>query len=147
METRNLLSTVYDMSHPCDVIREFTGGVPSLKARMGTGGNQVPLVIYSIGNGQLHQVELRKEAGALNCMHDQQMIADDEKYVVRRLTPVECERLQGLPDNWTAYGANGKEISDTQRYKMIGNGLAQPCVDYIMQGLADAMGEGNETDL
>lgn len=48
---------------------------------------------------------------------------------VRRLTPLECERLQGLPDNWTEGG------SDSARYKAIGNGMAQPCPDFIMQSL------------
>jgi DNA (cytosine-5)-methyltransferase 1 len=46
---------------------------------------------------------------------------------IRRLTPVECERLQGFPDNWTKYGINEKgeevEISDTQRYKTLGNAV------------------------
>lgn len=53
---------------------------------------------------------------------------------IRRLTPVECERLMGLEDNWTAKGIiGGKEvdISDTQRYKMCGNGVVVNCVDYI----------------
>ena len=42
---------------------------------------------------------------------------------IRRLTPIECERLQGFPDNWTLLGADGKRISDTQRYKMCGNAV------------------------
>lgn len=42
-------------------------------------------------------------------------------YIIRRLTPVECERLQGYPDNWTKYGADGTEIADTARYRAIGN--------------------------
>lgn len=53
---------------------------------------------------------------------------------IRRLTPTECERLMGLEDNWTAKGiVDGKEvdISDTQRYKMCGNGVVVNCVDYI----------------
>lgn len=44
-------------------------------------------------------------------------------YSIRRLTPVECERLQGFPDNWTQYGADGEKISDTQRYKCCGNAV------------------------
>ena len=53
---------------------------------------------------------------------------------IRRLTPLECERLMGLEDGWTAKGIiDGKEvdISDTQRYKMCGNGVVVNCVDYI----------------
>lgn len=41
---------------------------------------------------------------------------------IRRLTPIECERLQRFPDNWTQYGITDK-ISDTQRYKMLGNAV------------------------
>ena len=56
-------------------------------------------------------------------------------YSVRRLTPVECERLQGYPDGWTAYGDDGAPISDTRRYQMLGNSVAVPCVAYLMQGI------------
>ena len=44
------------------------------------------------------------------------------KNKIRRLTPIECERLQGFPDNWTQKGVDGL-ISDTQRYKMCGNAV------------------------
>jgi len=57
-------------------------------------------------------------------------------YIVRRLTPTECERLQGFPDGWTRFGADDKEISDTRRYQMLGNSVAVPCVAYIMSGVA-----------
>jgi site-specific DNA-cytosine methylase len=50
--------------------------------------------------------------------------------------PVECERLQGYPDGWTERGHDGKEISDTRRYQMLGNSVAVPCVAYIMLGIA-----------
>ena len=62
------------------------------------------------------------------------------KYLVRRLTPTECERLQGYPDGWTLYGHDGKEISDTRRYQMLGNSVAVPCVAYILQGIAEQFG-------
>lgn len=55
-------------------------------------------------------------------------------YIVRRLTPLECCRLQGFPD-WWEDGVNG---SDSARYKMWGNGMALPCVLYVMEGIADA---------
>lgn len=61
-------------------------------------------------------------------------------FCVRRLTPTEAERLQGYPDNWTAFGVDGKPICDTKRYQMIGNSIAVPCVAYIMQGICDAVG-------
>ena len=47
---------------------------------------------------------------------------------VRRLTPLECERLQGFPDNWT------KGLSDTQRYKQIGNAVTVDVIEYIARG-------------
>lgn len=57
------------------------------------------------------------------------------KYVIRRLTPLECCRLQGFPDYWE----NGVEGSDSARYKMWGNGMALPCVVYVMQGIKDVL--------
>jgi DNA (cytosine-5)-methyltransferase 1 len=52
---------------------------------------------------------------------------------VRRLTPVECERLQGFPDDWTA----GQ--SDSARYKQMGNAVAVPVVEWIIQGIVDTL--------
>lgn len=59
-------------------------------------------VAYGIGNGQANQGVLEEKVGALNCMHDQQAVAVPAKhrYIVRRLTPTECARLQGFPDRW-----------------------------------------------
>lgn len=51
----------------------------------------------------------------------------------RRLTPLECERLQGLPDNWTNFIYQSKPVSDTQRYKVIGDSVAQPCAEYVLR--------------
>lgn len=53
---------------------------------------------------------------------------------IRRLTPIECERLQGFPDQWTAQGTDGA-ISDTQRYKMCGNAVTVNVVEAVMKGL------------
>jgi DNA (cytosine-5)-methyltransferase 1 len=55
--------------------------------------------------------------------------------VVRRLTPVECERLMGWPDNHTLYRADGTTNSDTTRYKMCGNGVASPVAQWIAEHL------------
>ena len=51
----------------------------------------------------------------------------------RKLTPLECERLQGLPDGWTDIEVHGKPASDAKRYKAIGNGMAQPCADFVLK--------------
>ena len=50
---------------------------------------------------------------------------------IRRLTPIETERLQGFPDNWTQYGVNGELISDSQRYRMTGNAVSTPVIEAI----------------
>lgn len=60
---------------------------------------------------------------------------------VRRLMPVECERLMGYPDDWTRWGdyGDGKgitEVSDTQRYKMCGNGMAAPVMRWLGHRIA-----------
>ncbi len=54
------------------------------------------------------------------------------RQLVRRLTPLECERLQGFPDNWT----NIEGASDSPRYKALGNSVAIPCVEFVTKGIA-----------
>jgi DNA (cytosine-5)-methyltransferase 1 len=55
--------------------------------------------------------------------------------VVRRLTPIECERLQGFPDNWTQVQHKGKPMADGPRYKMCGNSIAVPVIEWIFDRL------------
>ena len=57
---------------------------------------------------------------------------------IRRLTPIECERLQGFPDNWTQEGVNGP-ISDTQRYKMCGNAVTVDVVEAVGERIKDVV--------
>ena len=52
--------------------------------------------------------------------------------LIRRLTPLECERLQGFPDGWTDIPG----VSDSARYKALGNSVAIPCVDFVMRGIS-----------
>lgn len=160
-----------DMTHACDVNRECGEQVPALQARMGTGGNQVPLT-YGIGNGQANEASIMAEevSQTLNTMHDAQAVMcedvshalrgkaacayweDAETYpvqnmVVRRLTPMECERLQGFPDGWTDIGdwvktdKYGREIkvkgsADSPRYKALGNSIALPFWDWMLRRMA-----------
>lgn len=161
--------SVLDMTHAQDVIRERNDGtVQTLNNRMGTGGNQVPLiytfnrdasiknnmpiyedktstlkpstrlaVIYAIDcrNSRLLQISMTLQAknqGGYSLNYQNPIIV---KNYVRRLTPLECERLQGLPDNWTEGG------SDTARYRAIGNGMAQPCADYVMSKVVEDIKE------
>jgi len=83
-------------------IRIQDNKVNTLQARMGTGGNNMPLVA-------------------------------EPKAYVRRLTPVECERLQGFPDNWT------EGQSDSARYKQMGNAVAVPVVEWIIGNICDTL--------
>lgn len=56
-------------------------------------------------------------------------------HLIRRLTPLECERLQGFPDSWTDIPG----ASDSARYKALGNSVAIPCVEFIMSRIAAAL--------
>lgn len=62
-----------------------------------------------------------------------------ESYRVRRLMPVECERLMGLPDNWTRWDAYGKELPDTPRYRMLGNSIAVPVMEWILRRMVEVL--------
>lgn len=167
-------SQCFDMTHACDVIRECGETAPSLQARMGTGGNQVPLT-YGIGNGQANEAQgmVTERAQTLNTMHDAQAVMcvspahalrarsslanreDAESYIVardaltvRRLTPLECERLQGFPDGWTDIGdytdSTGKKrkTSDSARYKALGNSIALPFWRWMFGRMAAYLPEG-----
>lgn len=124
---------------------ERTGGVaPTL-----TGDHQNRVTDYTavcVGNGQLHQMSMAEQMNTLDCMHDQQAIFTDgkppRKYIVRRLTPLECCRLQGFPDWWE----DGVEGSDSARYKMWGNGMALPNMLHVMKGIV-AMNERDRKDV
>ena len=63
--------------------------------------------------------------------------AEAYAYLIRRLTPLECERLQGFPDSWTDIPS----ASDSARYKALGNSVAIPCVEFIMGRIAAALRE------
>ncbi len=56
----------------------------------------------------------------------------ERRNLIRRLTPLECERLQGFPDGWTDI----PDASDSARYKALGNSVAIPCVEFVLRGIA-----------
>jgi len=130
---------VYDMTNADEVMREVKGGkVQTLNARMGTGGNQVP-VIHAYASRNYHEYAADTIGAALrasggNYGGGSENLAETYGYV-RRLAPLECERLQGLPDGWTLI--DDASCSDTARYKAIGNGMAQPCADWIMRRVVE----------
>lgn len=68
------------------------------------------------------------------------------KHIVRRLTPLECERLDGFPDEWTQQDTKGNAISDAARYTALGNSIAVPCAQRVFAGilLAEATAEEME---
>ena len=149
---------------------------PTMSARYGTGGNNVPLVeqeqVFCItgnaidrkpengGNGIGYQADLAYTLTATDhhAVFSRQRVdifkdgevtstqsarqhkdatdlvlqGTDQPRLIRRLTPLECERLQGFPDNWTAI----PNASDSARYKALGNSVAIPCVDYVLRGIS-----------
>ncbi len=64
------------------------------------------------------------------------------QFGVRRLTPTECERLQGFPDGWTAFGHDDKPISDSARYRMLGNAVCVPTAEWIARRILRAEAQG-----
>lgn len=157
--------SILDMSHACDVIRDCGEVAPSLQARMGTGGNQIPLTYQKTTgtlspgahagsyNGQdAYNDMLVCGAAVPDIAHTLKAKAncdfreDSETYpvqnrVVRRLTPLECERLQGFPDHWTDLGewtdSKGKrhKDADSPRYKALGNSIALPPWKWLLKRL------------
>lgn len=149
---------------------------PTMSARYGTGGNNVPLVeqepVFCItgnaidrqpkngGNGIGYQqdiaytltatdhhavfsrqrVDVFKDGEVVSTQSARQhkdatdlvLQGTGRPKLIRRLTPLECERLQGFPDNWTAIPG----ASDSARYKALGNSVAIPCVDYVLHGIS-----------
>lgn len=167
----NTVPVIYDMTHADEVMRRVKDCIVlTLNARMGTGGNQVPVIheVYTkqsiseyknrgvastiasrdyksatdlvvnplvldcrnIIAGEISGTLQSKQGGGYSLNYQNPIYANN---TVRRLTPLECERLQGLPDGWTEGG------SDSARYKAIGNGMAQPCADYVMSGIAEIL--------
>lgn len=66
------------------------------------------------------------------------------RHAVRRLTPTECERLMAFPDGYTATGHDGKAMSDTARYSLLGNSVVVNVLAYIMQNAAERLGGGRQ---
>ena len=67
-----------------------------------------------------------------------QAVVHTDTMTVRRLTPIECERLMGWPDDHTLCRADGKKNGETVRYNMCGNGVASPVAQWIAERINDA---------
>lgn len=136
---------ICDMTHANDVIRESRDGDTSLQARMGTGGNQIPLA-FGIDDEKNASVE---QFGALKAHASggtQQHVMD--RMVVRRLTPLECTRLQGFPDGWVDIGewmdgkGHARKEADSPKYKALGNSIALPFWRWMFGRMAAYLPKG-----
>lgn len=142
-----------DFAHADSVVRTYKDITPTLVQNMGRGGGQTPCIMYeqrtiaidqggSYGGGSETLItESTKTKGNIPST-PKKSIKDLLKkatqkvvYIIRRLTPVEGERLQGYPDDWTKYGADGNIIADTARYRAIGNSICVYCAERLYIGI------------
>ncbi len=124
-----------------DDVRIQGGVINTLQARMGTGGNNMPMVAYPIQGTVIGRSDTAGPQGKGFAEDGEPMFTIDTvgghgvatQTQVRRLTPLECERLQGFPDDWTA----GQ--SDSARYKQMGNAVAVPVVEWLIGNICDTI--------
>jgi len=118
-------------------LRTFDEGiVPTLTAQMGTGGGNVPYVtgksprkvdVFPTIDGHYWKgIQNNQGRGAVAFENDEENITQ-----LRKLTPLECERLQGLPDGWTEFYHDGRRVSDSERYERCGRTITIPVVEAI----------------
>ena len=126
---------------------ELKGVCPTVTARWGTGGGNTPIVARQTFNEQSfsHYKEsdkcstLKAKAGNIGNGSECLVAEKTIRWIVRRMTPVECERLQGFPDNYTNIGdwmdSKGKKhkYADSPRYKALGNSIALPQWFWLVQ--------------
>jgi len=145
--TGRLIPTVYE-THPADSrVKPMGETCQTVTSRWGTGGGNVPLVqeAYSLREDAKANTfsatpltvtpALQALRPSVQSHHAQTFIAEPELRV-RRLTPKECERLQGFPDNFTDIPWRKKDTApDGLRYKALGNSMAVPCMQWIGDGI------------
>ena len=125
--------------HRSDGARIQGDTINTLTSVMGTGGNNTPMVAYSMHGGMVGRQDKNGPSGSgfqdenepsytltssSQAIHGVVTI-NENNHLVRRLTPVECERLQGFPDNWT----DGQ--ADSHRYKQMGNAVTVNVIKWI----------------
>lgn len=176
----NQVPAIFDMSHANDVIRECGEVAPSLQARMGTGGNQVPLTYAYQSSAELCESRVASTQSArqyksptdLVCAVDCRNFTENGNVngtlqakesggsslnlnnvcrvsgAVRRLTPLECTRLQGFPDGWVDIGEWTDEKgrvhkeADAPKYKALGNSIALPFWKWLLCRISEYLPEG-----
>lgn len=134
--------------------KECKDGIcPTLSAKLGTGGNNQPLYveptipadekIYVVTDRSHTEVCINQSPTLVARDYKSPNIVNTPQHnsIVRRLTPLECTRLQGFPDGWV------DGVSDAAQYKALGNSVALPCVDYVMSGVVDVLDPIVEDDL
>lgn len=137
----------YDMAHASDVIRDCGEVSPTLQGRMGTGGNQIPLTFSHQGFGGMAESDVASTQCSNQCKLSSLDLSVQDG-VVRRLTPLECERLQGFPDGWTDIGdwidTKGKKhkSADAPRYKALGNSIALPFWFWMLHRMSEYLPTG-----
>lgn len=151
------ISPVVFESHSQDARYTQQGDTsPTCTAQWGTGGNNMPLVVEKKAFA-MQRIGEYKESEHASTMKSRDykdatdLITEKEtknlRWIVRRLTPLEDERLQGFPDGWTDIGdwidENGKKhkTSDAARYKALGNSIALPQWYWIFQKMKPYIGE------
>ncbi len=124
-------------------------------ADAGATSDMRPCVAYTIQNndGGAHKRKDRpngglyvKETDKYLTVGSTDMTAIATQFSVRRLTPRECERLQGFPDDWTRWDADGKEISDSARYRMLGNAVTVPVARWLGERIQNSAGSSNGSE-
>jgi DNA (cytosine-5)-methyltransferase 1 len=124
---------VYE-NHPSDSrVKEMGDVCQTVTSSWGTGGGNIPFVqnLPIAWDAELNANENKMGTllrGGQGGRTDGVMMAN---MAVRRLTPIECERLQGFPDGYTDIKPNGKETPDGHRYKALGNSMAVPVMRWI----------------
>ena len=130
-------TTIVFYGNRVDDIRVQGKVVNTLQARMGTGGGNMPLVAIQgnvIGRSDTAGPQGKgysEEGEPMFTLTKTDIHAVAQPSTVRRLTPTECERLQGFPDGWT----DGQ--TDSHRYKQMGNAVAVPVVEWIVKRLVE----------
>ena len=108
--------------------REHENKCFTLTSAMGTGGGHVPYIIpvalCNRGEGKQPEYNSTGKANSMTTVQTDSMVEVNQE--IRKLTPIECERLQGLPDNYT------EGVSNTQRYKALGNAFNVDVVAHIL---------------
>ena len=141
---------VYQSNQTDARVKDMGDTCQTVIARWGTGGNNQPLVQQKndpkiFQQNQRDEVRYIGEDGNISGALSSDSGAKQTNYVhensvIRRLTPVECERLQGFPDNYTQIPWKGKvkeDCPDSHRYKALGNAMAVPVIQFLGKNIVD----------